>query len=53
MINYTNDPSNYISIVREWDGKSAEVYGDVDGSGNAQNDFVEPAGYQIFEYRSL
>jgi len=52
MINHTLDVSNYISIVREWDSKSAIVYGDVDGNGDAVNSIIEPNGYQIFEYRS-
>jgi hypothetical protein len=52
MINYVDDPANYLGIVREWDQKSSIVYGEVDGNGNACNDFIEPAGYQIFEYRS-
>lgn len=52
MINHTSDPNNFLSIVREWDIKSGLVYGDVDGNGDAVNDFIEPAGYEIFEYRS-
>lgn len=52
MINHTTDPTNFLAICREWDIKSAIVYGDVDGNGDAVNDMVEPAGYEIYEYRS-
>lgn len=52
MINHTTNPTNFLAIVREWDLKSTIVYGDVDGSGAAVNDAIEPAGYEIFEYRS-
>lgn len=52
MVDHTSDPNNYIAICREWDNKSAIVYGEVDINGEAVNDYVEPAGYEIFEYRS-
>ena len=52
MVGYTNDPTNYLSIVREWDIKSGITYGDVDLNGDAVNDQIEPAGYEIFEYRN-
>jgi len=52
MINYTNDPINYLGICREWDFPSSIVYGGIDVNGKAINDQVEPAGYQIYEYRS-
>lgn len=51
MVNHTSDGNNYLAIVREWDIKSAIVYGGVDLSGDAINDQIEPAGYEIFEYR--
>jgi len=52
MINHVTDTSNYVGIVREWETKSAIVYGDVDGNGDALNSTIEPVGYQIYEYRS-
>lgn len=52
MEGYVDDPSNYLGIVREWDAKSSIVYGSISGS-SALNDYIEPAGYQIFEYRSF
>lgn len=52
MQNHTTDQSNFLGIVREWDSKSAILYGDLDGSGDPVNDQITPAGYQIYEYRS-
>lgn len=53
MQNHTTDTVNYLGIVREWDAKSAVLYGDVDTGNQATNDSIEPCGYQIYEYRSL
>ena len=52
MINFTNSPTNFLAICREWDIKSGITYGDVDGNGDAVNDAIESCGYEIFEYRS-
>lgn len=48
MINYIDDPSNYISIVRDWDGSAATLY-----NNSQTNDYIDPVGYEIFEYRSF
>jgi hypothetical protein len=51
MINHTLDTSNYIAIVREWDDKKYIIYGDQVAQ-EPQHDFLEPAGYELYVYRS-
>lgn len=50
MINHTEDPNNFLGMVRRWEAKTYPTYGDVDGSGEAINDAVEPLGLELFEY---
>lgn len=53
MINHTLDNTNWLGVVREWDAKSATLYGDgLDQNNQAINDLIEPLGYQIYELRS-
>jgi len=52
MINHTKDISNYIGIVRRWELKTYDTYGDVVGN-EAVNDSIEPAGLEIFEYGEI
>lgn len=51
MINHTTDSSNFIGIVRNYEHKIYTTYGAVDGNGEALNDFIEPGGLEIFEYK--
>ncbi len=53
MINHSLDTDNFIGIVRRWEDKTYPTYGDGVVSGEAQNDSVEPAGLEIFEYKYL
>lgn len=46
MVDHTNDPSNYIAIVREWDDRKYPIFGT-----DPLNDTTEPYGYEIFNYK--
>ena len=50
MINSTLDTINFIAISRQYERKIYPTYGDVDGSGEAFNDMIEPCGVEIYEY---
>lgn len=49
MQGYVNSPT-FIGAVRRFEGHFYTVYGDVNFSGDAVNDMVEPLGYELFEY---
>lgn len=49
MTSHITNTSNFISIVRRWELKSYNTYGDVVGN-EAVNDAIEPAGLELFEY---
>lgn len=53
MINYTNDAANYIAIVRNWDDRIYEIYGDDLVGGEPKNDMVEPAGVELYARRHV
>jgi len=53
MDNHTLDNSNFIAINRNWDLKIYNTYGPGVVSNQAINDMIEPAGLEIFEYRSI
>ena len=46
MINYVDDPNNYIGIIREWDKEKYIISG-----GSPVNDSENPAGIEIYSYR--
>lgn len=46
MQDYTNDGSNYVAMVREWDDRKYEIFGDL-----PLNDALEPLGYEIYNYK--
>lgn len=50
MINHTLAEDNFLGIVRNWDIKIYDTYGDV-VSGQGVNDYIEPAGIEIYENR--
>ena len=43
--------SNFVGIVRNWYDKFYETYGTDVVAGQAPNDFVEPFGFELFEYK--
>jgi hypothetical protein len=49
---WTNDTDNFVAWNRHWDIKLYPTYGDVVDN-QAPNDFVEPLGFELFEYRSI
>lgn len=51
MENHSLDTTNYVAMVRNWDIKIYDTYGDVDGSGQGVNDMIEPGGLEIFYYK--
>lgn len=51
MINHTTDSGNFLGIVRRYEHKVYETYGTGVVAGEAPNDFVEPAGLEIFVYK--
>lgn len=53
MQGHTSNPSNFIGIVRIWDIKIYETYGDGVVDGQAPNDMVEPAGVELYEYKLI
>lgn len=53
MINHTKDTANYIAVCRNWDLKIYDTYGSGVINNQAQNDSVEPAGMEIYVYRSI
>ena len=53
MQNHIKDENNFIGIVRRWEDKTYPTYGDGVVDNEAPNDFVEPAGLELFEYTYL
>lgn len=50
MDGYTTDNSNFYGVIRRYEQKFYNTYGDVI-NGEAPNDMVEPFGFELFEYR--
>lgn len=53
MVNHTLNSNNFIGIVRRWEAKTYPTYGSGVVNNEAQNDSVEPAGLELFEYTEL
>lgn len=53
MINYTDDSNNFLGIVRNWENRIRDLYGSGVIGNQAPNDFIEPAGFEIHEYRRM
>lgn len=53
MDNYTTDPANFIGIVRQYENKIYPTYGTGVVDNEAPNDFVEPMGLELFNFRSV
>ncbi len=51
MINHTSDAANFISIVRQYENKIYPTYGPSVVDNEASNDFIEPCGLEIYEYK--
>lgn len=49
MDGYTTDVDNFYGLVRRYEQKFYETYGDVT-NGEAPNDMVEPLGMELFEW---
>lgn len=49
MINHTLDLNNFIAIVRQYEQKIYDTYGNVIG-GEGISDTIEPAGIELYEY---
>jgi hypothetical protein len=47
MVNHTTNAGNYIAICREWDVHKYPIFGVL-----PINDGTEPAGYELYGYRS-
>lgn len=46
MVNYTDHPSHYLAICREWDQRKYQIFGSL-----PDGDVEEPAGYELYAYR--
>jgi len=53
MNNHVTNFNNFIGIVRRWEAKTYPTYGPGVVDGEAVNDFIEPAGLEIFNYRII
>lgn len=51
VINYTNNPNGFIGMIRRYEAKTYPTYGTGVVDNEAQNDFVEPSGLEIYEYK--
>lgn len=51
MDNYTNNPAAFVGLVRRYELKIYDTYGDGVISNEAPNDMVEPLGFELFEYK--
>lgn len=51
MINHITDTANFLGIVRQYEHKIYPTYGDGVVNNEAVNDFIEPCGLEIFEYK--
>ncbi len=52
MQNYSDDPNNFLGIVRNWEFKINDIYGPGVSGNQAPNDQVEPAGFETYEVRN-
>lgn len=48
--NGTQDPNNFIGVIRRYELKFYDTYGDTVVNGEAGNDMIEPMGFELFEY---
>lgn len=53
MDNHTTDSANFIGIVRQYENKIYPTYGTGVVDNEAPNDFVEPCGLELFNFRSV
>lgn len=52
MDNHTRDTANFVGAVRRYELKFYETYGPgVEPDGEAINDFIEPMGFEVYEWR--
>lgn len=51
MVGHTTAPTNFIGLVRAYENKIYDTYGTGVVDNEAQNDFVEPFGFELFEYK--
>lgn len=51
MDGYTTDTDNFYGLIRRYEQKFYETYGDDVVDGEAPNDMVEPLGFELFEWR--
>ena len=52
MQNYVDDVDNFLGIVRNWEFKINDIFGSGVVDNQAQNDMIEPAGFEIYEVRN-
>lgn len=50
MVNHSLDEDNFIGLVRRWEAKTYDTYGDGVVDNEAPNDSVEPYGLEIYIY---
>lgn len=50
MDGYTTDTQNFYGMIRRYELKFYETYGQDVIDGEAPNDMVEPGGFELFEY---
>ncbi len=51
MINHTTDANNFLGIVRQYEEKIYPTYGDGVVGGESPNDYTEPSGLELYEYK--
>lgn len=51
MDGYSTDPSNFYGVIRRYEQKFYDIYGDGVVNNEAANDMIEPLGFELFEYR--
>lgn len=47
----TTDSNNFYGAIRRYEQKFYNTYGDGVTAGEAQNDMIEPLGFELFEWR--
>ena len=50
MQNHTTDTNNFLGIVRQWEDKIYDLYGNNVLNNEAPNDTIEPAGLEFYDY---
>jgi hypothetical protein len=50
MDNHTLDENNFVGIVRRYEQKFYDTYGDGVEDNEAPNDLVEPLGFELFRW---